>query len=329
MLEFFALFVLGVFLLVKSSDLFVVSASRLAKIFGVSELVIGLTVVAIGTSLPEFAASVMASLAGNPEIATGNVIGSNIANLALILGVSAIFHNLKIEKSLFQRECYILLGVTFLFYIMALDKTISFADGLVLIFLFFLYLFFMFKFKVQFHEVFKVRLYIEHLLSFRKFLRMFEQNFKKIFVSEAMVLLISLLGLYFGAEFMVNSASNIAKLFSLSDTFIGATLVSLGTSLPELAVALVSLKKGFHNMLIGNIVGSNIINILFVGGFAALVNSLPVLDFTLFVLGPFLIIVSAIFLLFAWSDLTIKRPEGIVLFLLYILFLIMILPHGA
>ncbi len=328
MIEYFGLFVLGVFVLIKSSDLFVISASRIAKIFGVSELVIGLTVVAIGTSLPEFASSVVASMNNNSGLVIGNVIGSNIANLALILGVSAVIHSLKIEKSLFERECYIMIGVAILFYILAFDKIVSFVDSLVLVFLFLAYMFFMFKFKVQFQELFKVNLYIEHITNFRKFIVLLRDNFKKIFVAETIVLFASLIGLYFGAQFMVDSASKIAEFFGLSETFIGLTLIALGTSLPELAVAIVSLNKGFHNMLIGNIVGSNIFNILFVGGFAALINPLAVSDFTLRVLGPFLIAVSSIFLLFAWSDLQIKRTEGIVLLLLYGLFLLMIMPSG-
>jgi len=329
MIEYFLLFVIGVFVLIKSSDLFVISASRIAKIFGVSELVIGLTVVAIGTSLPEFASSVIASFNGNPGIAMGNIIGSNMANLALILGVSAVFHTLKIEKRLFERECYIMFGVTILFYILALDKTISFADSLLLIILFFTYLFFMFRFKVQFQELFKVNLYIEHLVNYRSFVHLLKENFRKIFIGETFILLVSLAGLYFGAQFMVDSAVKIAEIFSLSNTFVGLTFVALGTSLPELAVALVSLNKGFHNMLIGNIVGSNIFNILFVGGFAALVHPLIASTSVLLTLGPFLIIVSAIFLLFAWSDLEIKRAEGIVLLLIYFLFLVMILPKAG
>lgn len=328
MIEFFLLFIAGIFVLVKSSDLFVVSASRLAKILGVSELVIGLTVVAIGTSLPEFASSVVASFYGNSGIAVGNIIGSNIANLALILGVAATVHSLKIEKRLFEREGYILVGLTLLFYIMLLDLVISFSDALLLIFLLFAYIFFMFKFKVQFHELLKVNLYIEHLASFRSFLHLLKENFKKVVIGESFVLIVSLFGLFFGAHFIVVSAKEIAVFFSLSDSFVGLTLVALGTSLPELVVALISLKKGFHNMLIGNVVGSNIFNILFVGGSAALVAPLQVSLFTLTVSGPFLIVVSAIFLLFIWTDLQIKKEEGIVLLLLYLLFLIMILPKG-
>jgi len=328
MIQDIAFFVLGIFLLVKSSDLFVVSASRLAKIFGVSELVIGLTVVAVGTSIPEFASSVVASLNNNSGLVIGNIIGSNIANLALILGVAGIFHTLKIEKRLFERECYIMIAVTILFYILAFDFIISFADGLLLVFLFFAYMFFMFRFKVQFHEIFKVNLYIEHLLSFRKFLQLLKDNFKKILIGETMVLLVSIAGLFYGANFVVDSSLKIADFFGLTQTFVGLTLVALGTSLPELSVTLVSLNKGFHNMLIGNVVGSNILNLLFVGGFAALVNPLIVSNFALTVLGPFLIVVSTVFLLFAWSDLQIKKTEGIVLFLLYLLFLVMVLPKG-
>ncbi len=326
MIEFFAFFILGIFLLVKGSDLFVVSASRLAKVLGVSELVIGLTVVAIGTSLPELASSLMASFYGNSGLVVGNIIGSNIANLALILGVAGFFHTLRIEKRLFERECYILIGVTLLFYILMMDFIISFADAILLVFLFFAYMFFMFKFRAQFHEIFKVNLYIEHLASFRKFLYLLKDNFKKILVGETLVLIVSLAGLLVGAYFVVDSATNLAKAFSLSDTFIGLTLVALGTSLPELAVALVSLSKGFHNMLIGNIVGSNIFNILLVGGFASLIRPIAIDEFILAVLGPFLIAVSAVFLLFAWSDLQIKKTEGIVLFILYLLFLAMVLP---
>ena len=326
MIEYFLLFVLGLFVLIKSSDLFVVSASRLAKIFGVSELVIGLTVVAIGTSLPEFASSVIASLNNDSGLAIGNIIGSNVANIALILGVSASLHTLKMEKKLFEKEAYILVGVTLLFYILALDFVLSFSDGLLLVLLFFGYVFFMFRFKGQFQEVFKVNLYIENILSFRKFVHLLQDNFKKVFIGETLVLIISLFGLFFGASFVVDSAAKIAEFFSLTHAFVGLTLVALGTSLPELAVALIALKKGFRDMLIGNLVGSNILNILFVGGFAALINPLIVSEFTLFVSGPFMVLVSFIFLVFVWNDLKLRRTEGIVLFLIYLLFLIVILP---
>ncbi|PIN98247.1 MAG: sodium:proton exchanger [Candidatus Diapherotrites archaeon CG10_big_fil_rev_8_21_14_0_10_31_34] len=326
MIEIFLFFFAALFVLVKSSDLFVSSASRLAKILGIPELIIGLTIVAIGTSLPEFASSVAASYYHNSGLAVGNIIGSNIANIALILGVSGIIHTLKIDKSLFERECYILIGVTILFYILALDSVISFFDSLILIFLFIAYMLFMFKFKLQFQELFKVKMYIEHISNLRHFLHLFKENFKKILIVESFVLVISLIGLIFGANFVVEYAVKIAEYFSFSQTFIGVTLIALGTSLPELMVALVSLQKGFHNMLIGNIVGSNIFNILFVGGFAAFVNPLDVSEFTLYILGPFMVVVSAVFMLFAWSDLQIKKSEGIVLLLIYLLFLVMILP---
>ncbi len=329
MIEFFALFILGVFLLVKSSDLFVVSASRLAKIFGVSELVIGLTIVSVGTSLPEFASGLVASWNNNPGIVIGNIIGSNISNLALVLGISAIFHTLKIEKRLFERECYVLMGTTILFYILLSDFIISFSDSLLLIFLFLAYIFFMFRFRMQFKELFKVKLYTEHLSNFRHFLHLVKENFKKILIGETLVFLISIAGLYFGANFVLDSALNIAGFFGLTETFVGLTLIALGTSLPELVVSIISLNKGFHNMLIGNIVGSNILNILFVGGFSSLVSPLIVSEYTIFLLGPFLLILTAIFLLFAWSDLQIKKSEGIALILLYLFFLVMVLPKGA
>ncbi|MCK4491856.1 MAG: sodium:calcium antiporter, partial [Candidatus Altiarchaeales archaeon] len=164
------LFIMGLILLGKGSDYFVESAARIAKYFGVSESIIGLTLLAVGTSLPELGASIIAAYSGNPEIVLGNVVGSNIANIGLILGISAVITTLLVDPEIFKRDMYLLMGVSLIFYLFVLDAVVSTFEGILLLLFFLLYISFLFKFKPRFVRVFHFRQYFDYYFDFNQML---------------------------------------------------------------------------------------------------------------------------------------------------------------
>ena len=259
----FSLFLclLGFFLLSYSADKLVEGAANLAEKIGVSHMVIGLTVVAFGTSLPEMVISVNASLKGNPEIAVGNAVGSNIMNAALILGIAALIQPITCKKELIRREVPIMIGVAMLTWYMAYtDSIISFNEGVVLLILFFVY----------------------NILSYK-----WAQNsttsddndedesaeHTDSMAWNIFLIVAGLIGLILGGEALVRGATDIARSIGVSDEVIALTLIAIGTSLPELATAIVASRKGHSDLTLGNVVGSNIFNILGIIGLAAVVCS--------------------------------------------------------
>lgn len=247
--------VFGIAALVWSADRFVHGAAAIAKNFGVSVFIIGLTIVAFGTSAPEIVISTSASLEGSPELAIGNAIGSNIANVGLILGITALFGALPIQRQTVREDLPILLVITLvaggLLYDMKLDQT----DGIILLVMLFAYLYFLIRHKkttdeAEVEDVFlaeiEEEIEDEHLTST-------QASFK--FITGLVVLLGS-------AKLMVWGAQEIALAMGISEAIIGLTLVALGTSLPELAASISSVTKGHHDLAIGNIIGSNIFNLL-------------------------------------------------------------------
>lgn len=247
--------VFGIAALVWSADRFVHGAAAIAKNFGVSVFIIGLTIVAFGTSAPEIVISTSASLEGSPELAIGNAIGSNIANVGLILGITALFGALPIQRQTVREDLPILLVITLvaggLLYDMKLDQT----DGIILLVMLLAYLYFLIRHKKTTDEAEEEDVFLaeieeeiedEHLTST-------QASFK--FITGLVVLLGS-------AKLMVWGAQEIALAMGISEAIIGLTLVALGTSLPELAASISSVTKGHHDLAIGNIIGSNIFNLL-------------------------------------------------------------------
>jgi len=247
--------VFGIAALVWSADRFVHGAAAMAKNFGVSVFIIGLTIVAFGTSAPEIVISTSASLEGSPELAIGNAIGSNIANVGLILGITALFGALPIQRPTIREDLPILLIITLvaggLLYDMKLDQT----DGVILLVMLLAYLYFLIRHKkttegTEKEDVFLAE--IEEEIE-DKHLTSAQASFK--FITGLIVLLGS-------AKLMVWGAQEIALAMGISEAIIGLTLVALGTSLPELAASISSVMKGHHDLAIGNIIGSNIFNLL-------------------------------------------------------------------
>ena len=285
----------GFFVLVKGADWFVDGASSLASIFHVSQLVIGLTICAMGTSLPEAAVSLVAGLKGNSGITIGNVVGSNILNILIVLGMSALITKLFIEIP------YMLLSSLVLLVMGKSQQVVSFQEGLILIGMFIIYLLYLFWLSQKESE--------EEVSPQYSFI--------------GCVLLIGL-GIFFvmiGSQLVVKAATQIAYWLHFSQRFIGLTIVAFGTSLPELVTSLQAARKDHTGIAIGNIVGSNIFNILFITGGVSLICPVPFES--KFIVDMFVAIGSGCLL---WL-LTIYRHElnrigGLLMLLSYVVYLI-------
>lgn len=307
------LLALGFVLLVKGADWFVDGSSGIAKKLGIPQLVIGLTIVAMGTSAPEAAVSITAALQGSAEITIGNVVGSNILNILIILGISALIFPLTVAKTTIWADIPVMIGATILLFALGYDGTISRFDAGILITFFIAYLVFLFyltkKNKKQ-----------EKLLTSSELESLTENQKEEKNLSLVKALLLTGIGLVLiilGSKFAVDAASEIARIFGLSERFIGLTIVALGTSLPELFTSVSASIKKNSDIAIGNIVGSNIFNILFIVGLSGVITPVPFA--TDFRFDTFIALTAAILLfIFALPKKRLYRIAGLVMLLSYI-----------
>lgn len=303
------LLVVGFVVLIKGADLFVDGASNVALNFKVSKMLIGLTIVAFGTSAPEFAVSVKGLLSNSGDIVLGNVIGSNILNILLILGVSAIIHPLVVKNNTVKKELPITLLITSLFSVLLSDNifdkklTNSFTrgDGIVLI-LFFL-------------------VFIYYLITLMRN-KVEEEKDKEVMplFKAIMFTLVGLISIIIGSNFVVDSASALAKAIGISERIISLTIIALGTSLPELVTSVTATKKGEYDIAIGNVVGSNIFNIGIVIGLpVALLGGIGTIAFSYVDL---IVMIATALMLFVFSrnDYKISRREGICFLLVFVVY---------
>lgn len=254
----------GLMLLVVTADRFVAGAAALAQNLGVSTLVIGLTIVGFGTSAPEILVSGMAAFSGNAGLAIGNAIGSNIANIGLILGLTAVIVPLTIASKTLQREYPIVVGVTLLSFLLVIDGELGFYDGLILLLLLFVVLFYMWKVASR---------GADEILAAEVEAEMPDE----MPTSKAVMwLLLGLTGLLIASKMLVWGAVGIAEALGVSDLIIGLTIVALGTSLPELAASIASALKNEPDLAIGNVLGSNLYNLLAVLSIPGLVAPGPI-----------------------------------------------------
>ena len=261
---------LGFVCLVKGADWFVDGAVGIATKFGIPQIVIGLTIVAMGTSAPEAAVSITAALQGSADITIGNVVGSNILNILIILGLSALIYPLKVEKTTIWVDIPVMMGATILLFGLGYDGTVSRLDAGILLIIFAAYLGFLFYLtkKNKSEEKLLTSSDIEN--------ENYEETEKKLSLPKALILTAIGLGLIIlGSNFAVDAASAIARMVGLSERFIGLTIVALGSSLPELFTSVSASIKKNSDIAIGNIVGSNIFNILFIVGLSGLIIPVP------------------------------------------------------
>lgn len=298
------LIIVGVVLLYYGGELLVDNAARLASFLGMSPLVIGLTIVAFGTSSPELLTSVMASFKDAPDVAMGNVVGSNIANLGLILGLSAIVFPLQARARFTRREVPFMIGVAVLLVPLSLNLVINRLEGILFIILLGIYLFVLFRDGEETAEVDE------------EFSLEYSEKTKSV-IKSSLGIVLSILLLVGGAHSLVTGAVDLARTIGISERIIGLSLVALSTSLPELASSLVAARKHEGDILIGNIIGSNVFNILAVLGLTAIVKpvnmSPELIRFDLWAM----VFVSALVFPFCYTQRRIDRIEGVILLLLY------------
>lgn len=303
------LLIIGFIILIKSADVFVDSASDIASYFKISKMIIGLTIVAFGTSAPEFAVSVKSMMSGSKDIVLGNVIGSNILNILLILGLSSLFHPLTVKSNTVKKEIPITMLITSLLIVLMSDKlfqpglknTLSRGDGISIL-LFFL-------------------IFIYYLVNQMRNKKETEENeTKKNLLISIILTVLGIVGIVLGSNFVVNSSSYLAKAFGVSEKMIALTIVALGTSLPELVTSVIATKKGSYDIAIGNIVGSNIFNIGVVLGiplsiFGGMSNyTINVIDLlTLF-------IATTLLFIFAYTNKKINKVEGFFFLLIFVVY---------
>jgi len=314
----FVMLAAGLAVTVYSATLLVNGASSIAKFFKIPDIIIGLTIVAIGTSMPELAISVISAAKGNTDIATGNILGSNIANILLILGVSAIIYPLSVLRNTQYKEIPLGILAIALLFIMGNDtfidggtaNLITRADGIVLLCFFIIFLYYTFQIATK-----------DDVPS--------GETITMPAWKSVSFMVVGIIGLYFGGKYFVEGAVNIARLLGMSDKVIGLTIVAVGTSLPEFATSVVAAYKKNSDIAVGNIIGSNIINVFLILGITAVIKPLPVnastnIDIAVALGASFLLFLST----FAIGKRTIVRTEGIIFLITYAAYLVYLLTMG-
>ena len=299
----FIMLVFGFVLLVWGADKFVAGASALARRLGVSPLLVGLTIVAFGTSAPELAVSLTAALQGANEIAVGNVVGSNIFNLLMVAGLSAVVCPLVMDRTLLRRDWPISLAAAVLLLVfIAPDLTISRIEGVILLVVFALVL----------------GMQIRAALKNRDTLESEEDEITMPPLMIGVNIVLGLACIIIGGQLAVNGATGIARMFGLSETLIGLTIVAIGTSLPELVTSLVAARKGQNEIAMGNVIGSNIFNLLLILGVSATITPIPV-QATSIIDALVLIGISIVFYLPARRG-RLGRAPGVIMALTYVVY---------
>ena len=299
----FTILLLGFFFLIKGADIFVEGSSSIARKFNVPPMVIGLTIVAMGTSAPEAAVSITSSIAGQNDMALANVVGSNFFNILIVLGVSCIISTLPVEKNTIKKDTPFLLFVSGLLLILSIDLNISRIEGFIFLAIFTYFL--IDTVKTAKNSDSKV----EDVPS--------EDSpmFKTI-----LLCILGIIGIVLGVDMVVKSASSIAKSFGMSDNLVGLTIVAIGTSLPEFVTSVVAVRKGENDIAIGNIIGSNIFNILFVLGLSTFINPISISMFALFDV-IFMILITILLFIFIKSKNSLIKSKGFIFIVIYIAYM--------
>ena len=304
-----AVFVISLAVLVKASHYFTNAAERFGLILGIPSFLVGVTILAVGTSLPELVASIVAVLRGSPEIVIANVIGSNVTNIFLILGIVAVVAGrIHVERKLFNVDLSLLVGSTFLLIATIWDGKLTFFEAILYIVGFVLYLFY--------------ALHLERSGRYGKVLwnNVSLAGMDRSLLSLLAVLIVSPVFIYGGAYYTIESVLRIAEALNISTGVIAISAIALGTSLPELAVSLSAVRKGKADMAVGNILGSNIFNTLAVTGFAGLFGTLTASPNMIF-FGLSILLIATLMYFFVARENRISKWEGWLLLLFYVVFL--------
>ena len=300
----FVLLIVGFVFLIKGSDFFVDGASSIASLLKIPTIIVGLTIVAFGTSAPEAAVSITSAITGNNAMAVSNVIGSNLFNILMVIGISALLGELLMEKDVLNKDLPFLVGITVLFAaFIIIGWNVSQIEGIILLII--------------------LIAYVAHLIKSAKKSDNANVVEKPKFTLPYSILfiIIGLAGIVIGGDLVVNSASDIAIAFGMSETLVGLTIVAIGTSLPELVTSLTALKKGENQLVIGNVIGSNIFNILFVLGASSAITAIS-LDSSMLIDVTFMVFVTLLCFIFGKTQDKFDRKEGAILVALFIAYMI-------
>jgi cation:H+ antiporter len=296
----------GLALLIASGDFLVRGASSLALRFHISTLVVGLTVVAFGTSAPELFVSVRAALEGTPDIATGNVVGSNICNLALVLGITSLISPIKVHRDSLRIDWPVTMGASLLLFGLMFGGEISFWEGILFVGLLIIYI------------VFLIRKSRKEYMSNQALKEVVEVTApSKTVWKDLLFLAIGVAGLYFGSEWFVGSARELAGYLGVTERVISITVVALGTSLPELVTSVIASFKKESDLAVGNLLGSNIFNIFSILGFTSIIKEIAVNDTILRVDMLWMLAITLLVLPMMISKRVITRAEGGMLLFVY------------
>lgn len=318
----YILIVIGFICLVKGADFFVSGSSAIARYFNIPTFIIGLTIVAFGTSLPEAAVSITAALRGANGIAVGNVIGSNIFNLLVVLGFSALIKTCPVTKSALRFEYPLsIIAVAVLIFLLSgigdASLTLSRIDGIILALIF----------------IFFMTMTLKNMLKSRNEaadtdLDMVDDDEKTMSLPRGSILsVIGVLGIIFGGDLVVDSATSIARSFGIDETLIGLTIVALGTSLPELVTSIVAATKGETDIAVGNVIGSNLFNILFVLSASVIIKPIEVNIFSLYD-ATILAAISLVAYIPMLRKKSITRSWGILFLAMYVLYMFYIITRS-
>ena len=297
------LLIVGFILLIKGSDFFVDGSSNIASILKIPTLIVGLTIVAFGTSAPEAAVSITSSLSGNNALAVSNVIGSNLFNMMLIIGLCALLRELKIGRDVLNKDLPFLVVITaILFGFIIIEWSISRVEGIILFLLIIGYV-----------------SYLVYSAKKTKEAQIVEKP--KMGLLRSIIYIIGgMAGIIIGADFVVDSASYIAMAFGMSETLVGLTIVAIGTSLPELVTSLTALKKEENQLIIGNVIGSNIFNILFVLGASSIISPITI-NPNMLIDVALMLGVTILFFIFGKTQDKYDKKEGFILVALFIAYM--------
>ena len=314
------IFLIGGFvLLVKGADVFVDGSSGIARFFKIPSLVIGLTIVAFGTSAPEAAVSITASITGQTGIAVGNISGSNIFNILVVLGICAMIKPISVQRSIMNRDYLLMLIACVAFFVVSADiwlgsgtNMVSRGDGIILALFFCIFMYMTIRSALKGRNEPTTLSDVPHEVPKEKKAEPPVKLPKSIIMA-----ILGLAGVVIGGQLVVNGASDIAKSFCASETLIGVTVVAIGTSLPELVTSIMAARKGENDIAVGNVIGSNIFNILFIISAASIINPLT-LDMESLIDMIIMFAVTVMVYLFAVTKKKITRVEGGIMTAMYV-----------
>ncbi|MBC6695911.1 calcium/sodium antiporter [Terrisporobacter mayombei] len=307
----FIVLLIGFFFLIKGADLFVEGSASIARRFNVPAMVIGLTIVAMGTSAPEAAVSITSSLVGQNDMSVANVVGSNFFNILIVLGFSSILNRLPVQDNTIKKDTPFLLLISGLLLLFGLNFNINRIEGIIFLIFFAYFLIATIKSAKNIDN---------NTLAETATTAELELVNESPIIKTILLSVIGIIGIILGGDMVVDSATNIATSFGMSENLVGLTIVAVGTSLPEFVTSVVAVKKGETEIAIGNVIGSNIFNILFVLGLATIISPITISMFALIDI-IFMIVITVLLYLFMKKNNSLNKTQGYLFIIIYIAYM--------